>query len=89
MQLVYYYSAGDEQIIGYRITIYKERNDIYTIIFEQESFDKQFRDITSNYKILEKCTTSVENEYCSTCVINMKIKTINNPAPEELFNILF
>lgn len=39
MQLVYYYLAGDEQIIEYCITIYKERNNIYTIIYEQDSLE--------------------------------------------------
>ena len=86
---VYYYSWGDEDILGARIEIMKDQNDIYTIRFEQEGFEsKLFSNIKIKGNIIDKTDNSVEGEYgIRKRTILIKFRAILNPKPEDLFEI--
>jgi len=91
--LQYYYTWGDENILVSRIKIVKgfmdDNNmiddDIYTITFEQESYNtKLFSDIdvTNIVTLISKVSATI------TRLITLKIKAICNPKPENIFTIV-
>lgn len=99
--LQYYYTWGDENILVSRIKIVKgfmdDNNmiddDIYTITFEQESYNtKLFSDIdvTNIVTLISKEVKDIEDKVSATItrLITLKIKAICNPKPENIFTIV-
>lgn len=92
--IVYYYTSGDEDVQEFNITIESLDQHNFRITFTQESLNPEyFKQIISEYKELSR-TNQIQKESIAEGVImvkqitEIKIKTQNNPRPEELFKII-
>lgn len=98
--LQYCHTWGDEDILESQIEVTKGfinntgifNCDIYTITFQQESFDhKLFSDIhISNIAtVISKNIDEAEYDNGITIrLITIKVEAINNPKPEDIFRII-
>ena len=84
---IYYYSWGDEDILGSRIEINKDSAELYTIKLEQEGFSSElFLELKINGDIINENNYQEKDEIGTVKCTNIKQFTAKlNPKPEDLF----
>jgi len=92
-KLVYHYSYGDESILSSIITVTKLTKELYQIVLIQESLEPNFDKLETNYTLVNKESYIDFVDINEDTVMNkkttiIKVKTTNNPPPEDLFKII-
>jgi hypothetical protein len=91
---VYYYASGDEDVVNTEISIdrlYDITYTMYIICFKQEAIEiKYFRDIKTSQSMFKRSENiECDGEMMFIKTITLTIKTILNPKPEDLFEIIY
>lgn len=85
----YYYSYGNEDVLGGEIKLIYEGNNKYTLTFEQMGFDvSTFEDVRITELVREisyDINDSLDEEGLTTRIIILKFAAFGNYAPETLF----
>lgn len=94
--LQYDYSWGDEDVLSSSVQVVKETSPsletVYTITLIQEGFEPLLFSTlfpTKHCELVKRSDTVAEGN-CGMTILTttMKVRAINNPRPETLFNIV-
>ncbi len=87
MSTIYYYSYGDDLVLGSIIHVIRLRYDLFKIMFEQVGFDtSHFKNIESDFTVIQKNIHDFyENPHKR--IICLYVETIFNNPPEKLFRV--